>query len=70
MKQGPCDVCGSAASIRLASIQAWLCAACATTILRERRLSTRRLRGRAVLSAAPPAIRRTESRYRNNVLLN
>lgn len=65
-----CERCGDTDDVRIASLSAWLCCVCATHVLRERRLATRRTTGRVTLDVAPAAIRRTEqhatTHYRKN----
>lgn len=66
-----CDMCGAAASVHFASLDAWLCATCATTVSRARRHATRQERaGRIVLDVAPRAIRRTERDVVGHLRLN
>ena len=61
MQQYRCERCGAAGTVRLASVSAWLCAACATSIGYERRHALRQQQtGRISLNVAPPVIRRTE----------
>lgn len=65
-----CERCGDTAEVRIARLNAWLCCVCATHVMHERRLATRRPTGRVTLDIAPLAIRRTEhhttTHYRKN----
>jgi hypothetical protein len=61
MQQYRCERCGGAGTVRLASVSAWLCAACATALGYERRHALRQQSaGRISVSGAPPVIHRME----------
>ena len=70
MQRDQCELCGAEASIRFASVSAWLCAACATKVSQARRARRQWPAERPTLNVAPLAIRRTESLYRNSVPRN
>jgi ribosomal protein L37AE/L43A len=67
MQQYRCERCGGEGTVRLASVSAWLCAACATALGHKLR---QQQAGRVVLSVAPPAIRRTEYHTISHLRLN
>ena len=71
MQQYQCERCGGAGSVRLASVSAWLCAACTTAVGSERRHAVRQQQvGRVTRGVAPPMNRRMEQHAILHLRLN
>jgi hypothetical protein len=60
MQLSGCARSGREGTVYLASVGAWTCAACATTISQARRRARRQRPGRIGLEIPPPAMHRTE----------
>ena len=71
MQPDRCERCGAAGTMRLASVGAWTCTTCATAISQEHLHARRRQRsGRATVTIAHAAIRRTERPVIGHLRLN
>jgi hypothetical protein len=69
MRREQCEHCNGEASIRLASVDAWLCANCATRIGRQRSATRRRHASLAFRGTPPLSIRRADYHYFGSVRL-